>query len=63
MKFKFKTSRLYCCNCSHSIDYHNPHELSLICTFQECDCKNYLDKEDLVLNEEYDTLNGPLDAV
>lgn len=52
MPREFKYTPVFCRNCSHSIDYHDPDRENLVCSFQECLCKNYLDQDDLILFEE-----------
>ena len=46
MQSEFKGTPVFCRNCSHSIDYHNPEMENLVCSFQKCLCKNYLDHDD-----------------
>ena len=52
MERPFKDTPIFCRNCGHSIDYHNPERVSLVCFFQECPCQDYMDHEDLILLEE-----------
>lgn len=52
MARQFKDTPIFCRNCSHSIDYHNPESVKLVCSFRECLCQNYLDHEDLLFEEQ-----------
>ena len=63
MARQLKDTPIFCRNCSHSIDYHNPERVNLVCSFQECLCQNYLDHEDLLFEEQNEELSLKLKMV